>query len=120
MGENTIERVARIIDPDAWAPVDQCASYVARHTIPKHRQREESLAKARKILAALREPSDAMMIAAANTPGMKAVSAVMELHQGRGYRFNESDFPDNMSPILQAWHAAIDTALTEGTEHDQG
>lgn len=69
MGENIVERVARIIDPEAWAPVDQCASYVARHTIPKHREREESLAKARAAIAALREPSDAMIEAGAEVHG---------------------------------------------------
>lgn len=48
---DAVEAVARIIDPKAWAIVDQHASYVARSTIPLERQRVESIEKARQILA---------------------------------------------------------------------
>ena len=64
------------------------------------------------LLRSIREPSEAMLNAAAETPGMKAASAAMIMHQARGYGFSEGAF-DAGSPLLQAWHAMIDVALRE-------
>ncbi len=65
------------------------------------------------VLKAIREPDEAMMTAAAETPGMKAASSAMEIHQIRGYGFDPGAFTDG-SPLEQAWRAAIDTITTEG------
>jgi hypothetical protein len=64
---------------------------------------------ARAAILALREPTEAMIAAAAETPGMKAANSAMELHQARGYGFAEGSF-DGGSPLEQAWKAMIDVA----------
>lgn len=66
----------------------------------------------RAVLRTLREPSEAMIEAAAETPGMKAASNAMAMHQARGYGFDKGSFVDG-SPLQQAWHAMVDAALAE-------
>jgi hypothetical protein len=66
----------------------------------------------RAVLQAIREPSEGMMSAAAETPGMKAASATMVLQQARGYPLDPAAFVDG-SPLEQAWRASIDAALSE-------
>lgn len=61
-----------------------------------------------------REPTDAMIEAAAATPGMKACNDAMVLHQCRGYGFGGKPFEDG-SPLHQAWRAMFDTALAMTT-----
>ena len=61
-------------------------------------------------LEAARDPTDVMIEAAAATPGMKAASAAMQLHQARGYGFAAGSFDDG-SPLHQAWRAMINAAL---------
>ena len=78
------------------------------------RNTEISFRKARAAISAMREPSEAMIEAAAATPGMKAASSAMELHQARGYGFDEGAFHDG-SPLHQAWRAMIDAALSQDT-----
>lgn len=58
------------------------------------------------------EPSEAMLEAAAATPGMKACNDAMILHQARGYDFSAGSFADG-SPLQQAWRAMVDAALKE-------
>jgi hypothetical protein len=60
-------------------------------------------------LAAMREPTDEMIDAAAATPGMKACSDTMIMHQARGYGFDADAFKTG-SPLHQAWRAMIDAA----------
>lgn len=72
-------------------------------------QRAQLLASADAVLDAIREPTESMVAAAAETPGMKAVSSAMELHQARGYGFEPGSFDDG-SPLHQAWRAMIDAA----------
>lgn len=60
-------------------------------------------------IRAMREPTDAMIEAAALTPGMKAASGAMVMHQARGYGFDAGAFEDG-SPLHQAWRAMIDAA----------
>lgn len=57
-----------------------------------------------------REATAEMIEAGANTPGMKAASSAMQLHQARGYGFAEGAFDDG-SPLAQAWRAMYDVAL---------
>jgi hypothetical protein len=64
---------------------------------------------AREAILALREPTEAMIAAAAETPGMQAANSAMQLHQARGYGFAEGSF-DGGSPLEQAWKAMIDVA----------
>ena len=64
----------------------------------------------REALEAIREPTDAMIDAAASTPGMKACNDAMMLHQARGLGFNGDAFKGG-SPLHQAWRAMIDAAL---------
>jgi len=60
-------------------------------------------------ITAMREPTDEMIDAAAETPGMKACSATMVLHQCRGYSLDPEAFKAG-SPLHQAWRAMIDAA----------
>lgn len=62
-----------------------------------------------------REPTEEMLEAAAATPGMKAASDAMVLHQARGYGFDAGSFVDG-SPLEQAYRAMIRKALTDGEE----
>jgi hypothetical protein len=62
-----------------------------------------------KALAALRQPTEAMIDAAAATPGMMACNSAMVLHQVRGYGFDADAFRDG-SPLHQAWLAMFDAA----------
>ncbi len=60
-----------------------------------------------------REPTQAMIDAAAETPGMVAASSAMEMHQVRGYGFAEGSF-DAGSPLHQAWRAMLEVAIAAG------
>jgi len=50
------------------------------------------------------EPTEAMLCAAAETPGMKAASDAMAMYQIRGYDFSDDAFADG-SPLAQAYRA---------------
>jgi hypothetical protein len=58
-----------------------------------------------------REPTDAMIEAGAATPGMKAASDAMVMHQARGYGFDADAFNEG-SPLHQAWRAMWDAAMS--------
>lgn len=83
-----IEKVARAIDPQAWA--------ADRHHMSAIRcwRRDMSMHSARAAIASLRELSDAMWLAGADTL------------VGGGENWRKSKF-------RRAWQAAIDTALRE-------
>lgn len=74
---------------------------------------EKHVPTVRAVLQAIRTPSEGMLEAAAETPGMKAASDAMVMHQARGYGFAEGSF-DAGSPLHQAWTAMIDQLLEEG------
>ena len=91
MGENIVERVARIIDPHAFDPQEKTrlAHLFGCFKTATERQSEAraiAMGTARKILAALREPSDAMIEAG------------------------------EMCDAADVWRSMIDAALTEGNE----
>ena len=65
------------------------------------------------ILTTLLNPSEEMIEAAGETPGMKAVNNAMALYQIRGFTFSPDAFPDGKSPLHQAWEAMIRKALGE-------
>lgn len=67
---------------------------------------------AQAVLTALLTPSERMVIAAADTPGMRAASMAMEMYQVRGYSFDEHAF-DAGPPLNQAWDAMIQAVLDE-------
>lgn len=67
---------------------------------------------ARAVLQAIREPSEGMVAAAADTPGMKAVAAQVSMQAARGYPLPPESCADG-SPLEQAWKAMIDAALAE-------
>ena len=56
-----------------------------------------------------REPTNAMIEAAAATSGMKACNDALGLYQARGYNLDQAAFRDG-SPLHQAWRAMVDTA----------
>ena len=65
---------------------------------------------ARDAIEAIREPTEAMIEAAAATNGMKAVDSMITLAFVHGHKLS----PDDPPPLLQAWHAMIDEALRDG------
>ena len=66
-------------------------------------------AAARAAIAAMREPTEAMLKAAMETPGMQAADAAVVMAFIHGHRL-----PENQpSPLLQAWQAMNDAALEE-------
>lgn len=84
------------------AGIDQLVEHFSTKCIPE----------ARAAIAAMREPTEAMIDAAAATPGMKAASDTMVLHQARGYGFDADAFKAG-SPLHQAWRAMIDAASVD-------
>ena len=97
MGDNTLERMARIIDPTAFKAWQSSYDYNLAQGETDEGARgyadwsqkaacDEALAKAREILAALREPSDAMIEAG------------------------------EMCDAADVWRSMIDAILNEGNE----
>lgn len=64
-------------------------------------------------LRAMQNPTQGMVEAGANTPGMKAVSDLAIMSQARGYDFPEDALAGG-SPLEQAWSAMVATAIEEG------
>lgn len=62
------------------------------------------------VLQAIREPDEAMIEAAANTPGMKAVNDMVMMQAARGYPLPPEAVVDGKSPLEQAWAAMLDAA----------
>ncbi len=60
------------------------------------------------VIRAIREPSEEMIEAMAETPGMKAISAAATIHQLRGYPIDPAAM-ESGSPLAQAWRAGLDT-----------
>ena len=96
--QSMIERVARAVncamgfDADGWA---------------------DALPIATAAIAAMREPLPSMIDAASNTPGMKAVDALVLNHFARTGHDSLKASHGEGSPLHQAWCAAIDAALKE-------
>ena len=67
---------------------------------------------ARAAIAALREPTDVMLIAAAQTSGMKAVDSLIVFAGIHGMTLDDRRIRPN-SPLEEAWCAMIDAALSE-------
>lgn len=68
---------------------------------------------ARAAIAALREPTEAMMVAAAQTPGMRAVDDIVITSALRAGTDPLGTHNSPNTPLQQAWRAAIDAALSE-------
>ena len=91
-----IERVTAAIEAAIWAGLDP--------------DTPDSDALARAAIEAMREPTEAMMKAARNTEGMKAVDNALV-----GAMIHGFTIPGNKkSPLEQAWQAMIDAALKKG------
>lgn len=112
MGENIIERVARAVDPmafRAWQGMyDHCIrqgddeATARKYADMSERPRiDAAKAAARAAIAALREPSDAMIEAG---------------NQSRPYKDDEGDDDLIRLNTEGTWQSMIDTALTEGNE----
>ena len=86
------ERVARAIEPTLWAILDKPED-AAEFGHPAER-RAYSLAKAERAIAAMREPTEAMVRSGVHVVNGWGVSGV---------------------PV---WEAMIDAALSEGTSHE--
>lgn len=110
MGENIVERLARAIDPHAFKAWQQSYDYnLAQGETDKGARGyadwsqkaacDDARAIARAAIAALREPSEAMIEAGHTAPHLSTIAR----HR-----------------MKAGWQRMIDTALTEGTEHDQG
>jgi hypothetical protein len=88
MADNMVERVARILEPQAWAALG------TGDTLAYRNRRTSSLRKARAVLTALREPSNTTMTAGAQ-----------KLH---GFIHGKTD---PKSGAWQVWQAMINAAL---------
>lgn len=86
MSDNMVERVARAIDPDEWALIDN-------KTAVTYDARGLSLQRARAAIAAMREPTEAM----ADAPARAGVYA--------------GDYTMHAGEATEAWQAMIDAAL---------
>lgn len=102
-----VERVARAL---LAGDIENYGDEVVEKTIPCWRTHSWLYKKrARSSIAAMREPTDGMIKAAAETDGMKAVDGMVMVAFIHGQKL-----PDGKpSPLLQAWRAAIDAALQE-------
>jgi hypothetical protein len=108
--DDMIERVARALFDREW---ELSVPPVRDEVWLDEEQRRYFRESAEAAICAMREPTDAMISAAAETPGMEAANSAMTLHQARGYGFKAGSF-DAGSPLHQAWRAMIDAA--QGTE----
>lgn len=60
-----------------------------------------------------RVPTDAMIHAGANAPGMKALGDSSATMQARGYPLPAEAFVSGKGPLEQAWEAMIEAALAQ-------
>lgn len=66
-------------------------------------------------IEAMREPTEAMVIAFMDTPGMIAVEAQVRIQAARGYSMPASAM-EGGSPLHQGWRAAMDAALAPAAD----
>lgn len=100
-----IEKLARVLAKLDWPEVDWETYSFSETGAEQYRVRAVA------VLEALLEPSEAMVEAGGETLGMKAVDAIVTMHQARGYGVGEGFVVDGKYPLAQAFTAMIGKAL---------
>lgn len=101
-----VETVARAISRkvDSYGDTERVEQQRASLEWPRYREHAQAAIAA--VFDALETPSEGMVEAAAETPGMKVANDAMMLQQGRGYPIDPAAFADG-SPLQQAWKAML-------------
>lgn len=101
-----------------WRSAEWQRDYASFHIIA-YTPRQQPAANGDWVLVP-REPTEAMISAAMETPGMKAVNAMIGIQAARGYPLPESAFPNHVAPLSQAWSAMLAAAPSPTVKDERG
>jgi hypothetical protein len=95
-----VERMARAYDPELWAQIDEDLQE-GRHVRPARLARDKSLRQARAAIAAMRDPTEAMIMAWVRNSADSV----------RPTATPDNVWPDDRLAAIAAWKMFIDEAL---------
>lgn len=109
-----VERVARAISPKPW---DQMSRNDRRNAMITAGLAIKEISAAGYTIVP-REPTEAMLKASAETPGMQEVNGAIAFAAAHNWFLQWQD-QGAEAPIIQSWRAMTDAALTDNTHYKE-